>query len=115
MAYPPEDHVMLASAARTTSGSSNTIGLGETKSAYVFFDITAVSGTLPTMTVVFYDSPDGGTTWYAFEVLDPVIQTTGQFKKRLIGYGEHIKFDYTLAGTNPSFTFSTRVYAKYEY
>lgn len=102
----------LASAARTTSGTVDIGAIpGETSELIVYLDATVVSGTTPSMTVIYQSSPDGinffdNTTGTAMTVVSKTIikvpTTTGRFGR----------LSYTISGTTPSFTFSAVVEAK---
>lgn len=55
---------MVASAAQTANGNSAQFSIPTVSQALVGVDITAQSGTTPTLTVWLQASDDGGTTWY---------------------------------------------------
>lgn len=97
---------LVASAARTASGNSGLIaGYGPAKSLRVQLDVTAVSGTSPSATVLVEDTLDGTTyntigTFAAKTAAGrEVINITGLFS-------DNIRVTWTITGTTPSFTFS---------
>jgi len=94
-----------ASAAVTATGNTGTIsdGFGQTLSALV--NITAVSGTSPTMDLVLQESYDNGTTWQDVYHC-PRFTAATTFSVPNITIGGRRRWLYTIAGTSPSFTFS---------
>lgn len=100
----------LPSAARTTSGSSGQIDCSFADEMLIFLDVTAVSGTSPTLDVsVKTLGPDG--KWYQIAQFTQRT-TTGQEAKAITNFGGDLKVDYTIDGTTPSFTFSVTAVAK---
>lgn len=98
---------ILASGAQTATASHTTIsGLGSFTQAIITLNITAVSGTTPSLTVKLQTSDDGGTTWYdlpsatftaATAVSTQIIQLSAPF-------GDTLRAVSTITGTTPSFT-----------
>jgi|SRR5215469_10723831 hypothetical protein len=96
---------LLTSAARTTSGASDgTSAAAEFREANVLLDITAVSGTSPSMTVTVESSPDG-TSWFAHTAF-PAKTAAGKDILKLGNLGSALRVSYAITGTTPSFTFS---------
>lgn len=102
---------IVASAARTTSDNSGVIGLfdrGEVVSLLI--DVTAASGTGPTLDLEVEWSQDGGTTFAkadppdSFAQITAVKKVTEQFQAK----GDMYRVVWTIGGTGPSFTFSIR-------
>lgn len=101
----------VASAARTASGSTALTGLGPAESLRVQLNVTAASGTSPTLNVVVEDTLDG--TNY---------NTIGTFAQRVAAGREVInittpfadlgRVSWTIGGTTPSFTFDVQVFAQ---
>lgn len=97
----------VASAARTASGNSGALaGYGPASSLRAQLNVTAASGTTPSLTVLVEDSVDGGTTWNTVGTFAAktaagreVINITGLF-------GELLRVSWTITGTTPSFTFA---------
>jgi hypothetical protein len=100
----------VASAARTTTGTSAAFSTGSADSLEGTLTVTAASGTTPTLDVTLETSIDGGTTY----------DTVGAFaQKTAAGADGHVfgplgdtcRWRWTIAGTTPSFTFTVDVEA----
>lgn len=104
---------ILPSAARTASGDTGGLtGYGPASKLRAQLNISAASGTTPTLDAVIQDSIDGGTTWNTIgtfaqktTVGREVINITNPFTDRL-------RVQWTIAGTTPSFTFTVDWYAE---
>lgn len=97
---------LVASAARTASGNSGATEGWNASSLRVQLDVTAVSGTTPSLTVLVEDSLDGtnwntvGTFAAKTAVAREVINVTAPFADRL-------RVSWSVIGTaSPSFTFA---------
>jgi hypothetical protein len=109
------------SAARTASGNGATFTNHNARGVSFWINVTAVSGTVPTMTIRIQWSPDNGTTWIDMDATN--LQTSsitgnGNFVLRL-GPGlpaaatlsanqlapRLMRLAWTIGGTTPSFTF----------
>lgn len=103
---------LLSSAARTTSGSSDYVDVSNFAEMVALLDVTAASGTSPTLDVKFQTS-DNGTDWFDLPS-DAFTQSTAGVKKalKLSNFGRYVRASYTIGGTSPSFTFSLRLVAK---
>lgn len=103
---------LLASAARTATGNSQTIsGLGPAKTLRVQLDVTAASGTSPTLDVVIEDTLDGTN----FNTIGTFTQKTAAGRQVVditSPFADRIRVRYTIGGTGPSFTFSVKAAAK---
>lgn len=101
----------LSSAARTTSGNSDDIVLDAGSKLAVYLDVTAASGTTPTLDVtVKAKDPTSGKY---FTIGTFTQQTAIANEAIFIGGGSDAEFavktfrvEYVIAGTTPSFTFS---------
>lgn len=105
--------VLAASAARTTSGDSGSSFIavdGDTVALLV--DVTAASGTTPSLTVSVQWSHDGA-TWSAADPVDGMtaITAVNRAVKSFTVKGLYARAEWTIAGTTPSFTFSVSAYA----
>lgn len=98
--------VVVASAARTTSGNStaqtapgNAIGL--------FLDVTAASGTTPSLAVSVEWSNDG-TNWAPADPTDNFAALTAAARraKNVMVKAPYFRVVWAVTGTTPSFTFS---------
>lgn len=103
---------LVASAARTASGNSGTLGgWGAVKTIRAQLDVTAVSGVGPTLDVVIEDTLDG-TNW---NVIGTFAQKTAAGREIVTitsAFSDTIRVRWTIGGTTPSFTFSIRSYSE---
>lgn len=97
---------VLASAARTTSGNSNAVEVADFRELVAFLNVTANSGTTPTLDVKFQDSQDG-TNWVDVPsgAFAQITTTNGLRRLVLPVVGPFVRAVYTIAGTTPSYTF----------
>ncbi len=99
--------VLLPAAARTAAatGDAQELGTRATQAA-VYLDITAVSGTSPSLTVTIQDSLDG-VRWVNHTAF--AAQTVvGTVVLRLDKLGRFVRAVSTQSGTTPSFTYSVQ-------
>lgn len=102
---------LLPSAARTTSGASDgSSAAAEFREANVLLDITAVSGTTPSLTVTVETSADGS-SWFSHTAFSAKT-ATGKDIQKLGNLGTYLRVSYAISGTTPSFTFSVVVDGK---
>ncbi len=107
---------VVASAARTASGNSGLIAPGGGSLALgvdrvsLLLNVTAASGTSPTLNVSIEWSMDGGGTYAASEPVDSFGQITAAeaVVKKFDAKSGHYRIVWAIAGTAPSFTFSIR-------
>lgn len=100
---------VVASAARTVTGQSAAFETGYARYVNADLDITAQSGTTPTITVSVEWSHDGGTTWVTADPADAFTQVgaaTARKMKSFVVKAPLARFVWTIAGTTPSYTFS---------
>lgn len=111
---------LLASGARTATGTGSAVcGFGRYEKFAFQLDVTAASGTTPTLDVKVQHSIDGGTNWFdlvsftqktaAGEELKAEAEVEGATAE---AYGDCFRVSYTIGGTTPSFTFSVKAYAQ---
>jgi len=111
-----QHHVLVASAAKTENFDSTIIGVGDKQEAEVYVDVTAVSGTDPTLDLHVATSGDGDDDgWFIHE--DGVFArftATGKGKVSLLGnLGKELKLVANIGGTStPTFTFRATLLAK---
>lgn len=103
---------LVTSAARAASGDDGgTTGWGHASTIRAQLDVTAASGTSPTLDVVIEDTLDGinwntiGTFAQKVSAGREVINITGLFS-------EQVRVRWTVGGTTPSFTFSVAAYSE---
>lgn len=104
--------IVVASAARTTTGNSGALQCGATPVISLLVATTAASGTTPSMALSIEWSPDGGTTWCVADTADTftAITTTTNLAKQFRVKSNTYRIVWTITGTTPSFTFSVREY-----
>lgn len=95
---------LLESAARTATNTSDTFEMGARSMALLKLEITAVSGTNPTLDVVVQTSSDNSTWRNAF--VFGQCTTTGSIEREIPHCNFYIRAVSTLGGTDPSFTYS---------
>lgn len=104
---------VVASAARTASGDSGTLRVETPASQLnVAVDVTAVSGTTPTLDIEVEWSTDAGTTFFAADPADSLTQITAATKvvKQVAPKAPHYRLVWTIAGASASFTFAVDEY-----
>lgn len=100
---------VVASAARTTSGQTAGLpGYGPAVSLRAQLNVTAASGTTPTLDVVIEDTLDG-TTWNVIGTFAQKVTTGREVINVTIPFGDVIRVRHTIAGTTPSFTFAVDI------
>lgn len=113
--YASSTDIILAEAARTTSGTSNQIATyGPVTAVVVEVRVTSATGTSPTLDVDLEDTFDG-TNWNKVSDINAAdITATGTTVKRInlldTPTTERLRLSYTIGGTSPSFTFSVKVH-----
>ena len=102
----PLSGVALASAARTTSGSVELpIGLGDFDRQAVYINISAVSGTTPTIDFFLEDGTDG-TLWFPLATTPQQTAVAALAIRNSNAAGTRMRLRWVIGGTTPSFTFS---------
>lgn len=112
MAGPAQTVTLAASAARTTSGNTADFDGFTQKVARVQLQVTAASGTTPTLDVVVEDSVDAGATWNTISTFTQATAATRQVVNITAPFTDRIRVRWTVGGTTPSFTFSVVAYAQ---
>lgn len=92
-----------ASAARTVTGNDSAIELGDRGVARLKLDVTAASGTSPTLNVTIQTSRDG-VTWYTAGTFPQATAVSNESK--VFAVDRFVRASWAIAGTSPSFTFS---------
>lgn len=103
-----QEVTVLASAARTASGdtSATPIDMKKYKEAVFFLDITAVSGTTPTLDIKIKTKDPVSGKWFDLVTFTQATAVTSEMKAVSGLIGSQIAAFYTIAGDTPSFTFS---------
>lgn len=135
MANPSKSITLVASAARTTTFTSAALSLPAADAYSFIVNVTASSGTSPTLDVVFQNTPDDGTTWVNMPLRSAQLTTTsanhlqiapggfsGADSTAVAATGGILSENYvpspkirivgTIGGTNPSFTFAVYGFLK---
>lgn len=103
-----QEVTMLASAARTASGDTSAIPVDvkKFKEAVFFLDVTAASGTTPTLDVKIKTKDPVSGKWFDLASFTQATGITSEMKAVSGLIGSQIAAFYTIAGNTPSFTFS---------
>lgn len=113
MAFDPPRGV-YGPTAITATGESGAILPPLSSSIHLIATVSAVSGTLPTLTLGIEWSHDGGTTWAAADTAADQqftqVSTTGARRKTFQVAGNLYRLVWTVGGTAPSFTVSVSEY-----
>jgi len=99
-----EPVTLHTSQARTTSGSGSAVFTKDAGVVRLLLDVTAASGTTPSLTVTLEQSRDGS-TWRTVSSF-AAKTTTGQEALSAGGLDRYIRVSWAISGTTPSFTFS---------
>ncbi len=109
---PKPAATFAASAARTASGSSAAFtGYGAADLLRCQLDVTAASGTAPTLDVVIEDSLDG-VTWNVIGTFAQKLAAGREVINITTPFANMLRTRWTIAGTAPSFMFSVMVEAQ---
>lgn len=101
---------LLASAARTTSSQSSALeGYGPYDRAVIQLDVTAASGTSPTLDVVVEDTVDG-TNYNTVATFAQKVAAGREVVRVTTPFSDTLRVRWTVGGTTPSFTFSVLGY-----
>jgi len=104
--YEEDEVTLMASAARTSSTTSEIYEVGDKGTLRLDLDITAVSGTTPSMHVQIETRESYSTgTWRVVDAFGPKF-VVGSERRSMSGLDRFVRAVCTLAGTTPSFTFS---------
>jgi hypothetical protein len=103
-------HAAVPSAARTTSGNSGAIAV-QAESLGIGLNVTAVTGTSPSMTVTVEWSYDG-TNFAVGETTDSFAAiTAAKVTNRLVSVrAPYYRLVWAITGTSPSFTYPATTY-----
>lgn len=104
--YEEDDITLMASAARTASTTSDTYEVGDKASLRLDLDITAASGTTPTLHVqIETRAAYSSGTWRVVDAFGPKT-ATGSERRTMAALDKFVRVVCTIGGTSPSFTFS---------
>lgn len=113
---PYVTQVLLPSTTMTasTTGSARD-GFGASTALRLQLEVTAASGTLPTLDVTIEDTVDG-TNWNTVATFTQKTATGLQVVNLLASstpYADRLRVKAVIGGTTPSFTFSVKGYARW--
>ena len=97
------------SSAESASGNSSSMAIGNLVAGTLFVNVTAKSGTLPTLAVKVQHSPNDS-DWYdvsglTTNALNSVLATSVA-PNTLMPLADYVRVAWTIGGVGPSFTFS---------
>lgn len=102
--------LLVASAARSTSSDSGALGgYGPVVQGVVQLNVTAATGTTPTLDVKIEDSVDG-TNWNTVQAFTQVTIAGRSVIRINTPFSDLLRVTWTIAGTTPSFTFDVWAY-----
>ena len=103
---------VVASAARTTSGNSGVLsGWGNAQTLRAQLNVSAASGTTPSLTVLVEDTLDGTT----FNTVGTFAAKTAAGREVInvtTPFADRLRITWTITGTTPSFTFDVVIYSE---
>lgn len=103
---------LVAAAARTASGDSGKLtGWGAAKTIRAQLDVSAASGTTPTLDVVLEDTLDG-TNWNTIGTFAQKTAAGREVINITTPFSDRLRVKWTVGGTTPSFTFSVTTYSE---
>lgn len=103
--YTNTESVSIASAARTASGTGPATRVGAAHTVRAFLNVTAATGTSPSLTLTVETSFDGATGWVSVGSFTAATGVTSE-RKQFSALGAFVRFSWTITGTTPSITFS---------
>jgi hypothetical protein len=95
----------VASAARTASGTSAAAAAEDVFAIAAALNVTAKSGTNPTLDVRLETTADGGATWYTCGTFAQNTVVASE-AKMFAPVGSQVRWAWTVGGDTPSFTFA---------
>lgn len=112
---PAQFITLVGSAARTATGSGDAHDLyrafpddGHIHQLRVQSEVTAVSGTAPTLTVIIEDSIDG-TNWNTIDTFTAQTAVNRAVRNITTPFNpQRLRSRWTIGGTTPSFTFNVK-------
>jgi hypothetical protein len=108
---PASTVTLLASAARSTTAAGTAVtGFAVARLLVLQLEVTAASGTLPTLDVIVEDTVDGTN----YNTIATFAQKTGAAREVIrltTAFTNTLRVSYTIGGTTPSFTFNVITWA----
>lgn len=116
LAKPVQQTTLHASAAETTTVTGDDLDIEQLKAANFYLDVTAVSGTTPTLDVKIQEKDPVSGKYFDILSFTQATGVTTERKNYGSGAGELlgkiIRFVATIGGTDPIFTFSLSIVGK---
>jgi hypothetical protein len=81
-------------------------GYGAALSLRAQLNVTAASGTTPTLDVVIEDSVDGGVTWNTVGTFTQKTAVAREVINVTVPFADSLRVRWTVGGTTPNFTFA---------
>ena len=108
---PASTVTLLESAARTATGAGTAVtGFAAARLLVLQLEVTAASGTLPTLDVVVQDTVDG-TNYNTIATFTQATGATREVIRLTTAFTNTLRVSYTVGGTTPSFTFNVITWA----
>jgi len=109
---PNSTDTLLTSAARTATGAGSAVsGFAAARNLVLQLEVTAASGTTPTLDVIVQDTVDG-TNYYTIATFAQKVTTGLEVIRLQTAFTDTLKVSYTIAAVaNPSFTFNVKSFA----
>ncbi|HUX54266.1 MAG TPA: hypothetical protein VMV56_07625 [Williamwhitmania sp.] len=97
---------LLSSSTKTASSETDHKDLGSFNEGVACINLTALSGTEPTLDLTLQFSPDLENWFDDPDTVFYQMYGTGKQVVRFSNFGKYVRLKYVLGGTDPSFTFS---------
>jgi hypothetical protein len=97
---------VIESLARTTNGSGGDVRTPGGESVRAQLNVTAASGTSPMLNVLVEDTLDGGINYNTIGTFAQKTAAGREVINITNPFSETLRVSWSIAGTNPSFTFS---------
>ena len=105
-------YLLRASSATTATGQSAAVDFSDDMEGVALLNVTAVSGTTPSMTVKFQTSDDASDWYDTGDTFSAVTAATKPNALKLTNLGRYVRAVWTITGTTPSFTFTLKLVGK---
>ena len=108
---PASTVTLLASAARTTTGAGTAVdGFAAARLLVLQLNVTAASGTLPSLSVAVQDSVDG-TNYNTIATFTQKTAASREVIRLSTPFTDTLRVSYEIGGVTPSFTFNVIAWA----
>ena len=108
---PNSNDALEAVTTQTATGDSATAGgFAAARNLIAQLNVTAASGTTPTLDVTIQDTVDG-TNWNTILTFTQKVTTGIQVVRLSTAFTDQIRVSWVIGGTTPSFTFAVQAYS----